>query len=185
MIDIVQKIDDWTNSRYPSAIRKLWGYCELIVNTTGTPPGEQPMPVKIIDGQADRGTNRVSLDDRYDLITWIRLTNGPGRVENDDDGWGIRTSKRKAATLRWVIAHKVELGENFINELLRDFPDRFTIEGYEFLFIDDDISIDPDHEGIYNTELGKTAYEKHRFDWNIYAIELNVEYILCEVENSP
>jgi hypothetical protein len=185
MIEIIEKLDEWTGAEYPSANKKLWGYCELMTKTTGSPAGEQPMPVKIINGVADRGTNQVSLDDRYDIITWVRLTNGPSRIEHEDDGFGIRKSRRKAATLRWVIAHKVELGENFINELLRDFPDRLAVDGYEFVFLDDDFEVDPDHESIYETELGKTVYERHRFNWNIYAVELNVEYILCEPVNSP
>jgi hypothetical protein len=183
MIDIVQKIDDWTAAEYPSASKKLWGYCELITRTSNS--NDQPMPVKIINGQADRGTNQVSLDDRYDIITWVRLTSGPRRIEHEDEGWGVKESQRTAITLRWVIAHKVELGENFINELLRDFPDRFTVEDYAYVYIDNDFDIDPDHESIYNTELGKTAYEKHRFNWNIYAVELPIEFLMCEPETSP
>jgi len=185
MIDIVDQIDQWTSSRYPSVNKRLWGYCELMTKTTGTPSSDQPMPVKIINGQADRGTNQVSLDDRYELITWVRLTNGPFRVANEDDEWGIKEGNRKSATLRFVIAHKVELGENLIIELLRDFPDRFTIDGYDFVYIDADIDTDSDHESVYETELGKTAYEKHRFNWNIYALEIEVEFVLCEVESSP
>lgn len=179
MIDIVEKIDEWTAAQYPSLNKKLFGYCELMTKTTGTPPSDQPMPVKIIDGQPDRGTGQVSIDDKYHLITWVRLTDGPSKTANDNDNWGIRQSKRQQATLRWIVAHKVELGENFINELIRDLPDRFTIDGYEFVFIDDEVTTDPDHEQIYLTELGKTVYEKHRFNWNIYALEIAVEFILC------
>lgn len=185
MIEIIAKIDDWTSSRYPSANKKLWGYCELMRKTTGTPPSEQPMPIKIINGVADRGNGQVSLDDRYDIITWVRLPGTIRKVENEDDGWGIKESRRKEATLRWIIAHKVELGENFILELLRDLPDRFVIPSYEFVFIDNDVNVDADHESIYTTELGNTVYEKHRFNWNIYAIELSVEFILCPLETSP
>lgn len=179
MIDIVQEIDDWTETQYSGLNKKLFGYCELMKKTTGTPPGEQPMPVKIIDGQADRGTNQVSLDDRYDLITWVRLTDGPSNIQNDEDQWGVKEGGRQRAVLRWIVAHKVELGENFIIELMRDFPDRFVIDGYEFVFIDREIDVDPDHESIYETELGKTVYERHRFNWNIYALELGVEFIKC------
>lgn len=180
MIDIANKIDEWTAEQYSGLTKKLFGYCELMRKTTGTPAGEQVFPVKIIDGKADRGSNQISLDDRYQLITWSRMAGNINRVEHEDEGWGIRNSTRKTGTLRWVIAHKVELGENFINELLRVFPDRLTIEGYELVFIDNDISLDTDHEGVYEEELGKTVYEKHRFNWNIYAVELNVEFKLCE-----
>src|SRR5688572_1897603 len=180
MIDIAEKIDEWTATEYPAVDKKLWGLCELITKTTGTPSADQPMPVKIINGQADRGTNQVSLDDKYSLITWIRLESGPSPIANEDDQWGLKEGSRMNATLRWVIAHKVELGENFILELLRDLPDRFTIEGYEFVYISADIDTDSDHDQIYLTELGKNNYERHRFNWNLYAIELNVEFIMCE-----
>lgn len=185
MIDIIEKLDEWTSEQYPAVNKKLWGYCELMRKTTGNPSGEQPMPVKIIDGVADRGTNQVSLDDRYDLITWVRLPGNISIVENEDDQWGIKDGRRQGATLRWIIAHKVELGENFIIEFLRDLPDRFVIDGYEFVFINRNIEVDADHEAIYRTELGNTVYEKHRFNWNIYAVALSVEFILCPIETSP
>lgn len=187
MIEIIGKIDTWTTARYPSARKKLFGYCELMRKSTATPSAsEQPIPVRIINGVADRGHDgQVSLNDQYDIITWVRLTEGPGNTENEDDTWGLKEGGRQSMTLRWIIAHKVELGENFIIELLRDLPDRFVITGYDFVYIGRDVDLDPDHEQVYETELGKTAYERHRFNWNIYALELSVEFILCEVENSP
>lgn len=185
MIDITAKIDEWTNAQYPGVSKKLFGYCDLTKKTTGNPPGEQPMPVKIIDGIADsRSAEQVSLDDRYNLITWIRLIS-ISNAENEDDMWGIKTGGRQKAVLRWIISHKVQLGENFIVEFLRDLPDRFIIDGYEFIFIDRNIEVDADHESVYRTELGNTVYEKHRFNWNIYAVALNVEYIICVPETSP
>lgn len=181
MIDIVEQIDNWTTSQYPEVSKKLFGLCDLIKNTTGTPPGEQPMVVRIIDGVVDRRSGQVALDDKFNLVTWIRK-NGPiTPVENEDDQWGIKDRERYSIPLRWVIAHKIQLGETWIIELLRDFPDRFTIDGYDFVFVNKDFSVDTDHESIYETELGKSQYEKHRFDWNLYAIEMDVEYILCPV----
>lgn len=179
MIDIVQEIDAWTETQYPELTKKLWGYCELMHKTTGTPPTDQPMPVKIIDGVADRGTGQVALDDKYNLITWVRLPGNINIVENEDDQWGIKDGRRQGAQLRWVIAHKVELGENFIIEFMRDIPDRFSVDGYELVFVNRNIEVDADHETVYNTELGKTAYERHRFNWNVYAVALNVEFKKC------
>lgn len=180
MIDIIEQIDAWTATQYSGVNKKLFGYCELMQKTTGTPASDQPMPVKIIDKVANRGSNQVSLDDRYELITWIRLPGNINIVENEDDQWGLKDGRRQGAALRWIIAHKVELGENFIIEFLRDVPDRFSIDGYELVFINRNIEVDADHEAVYRTELGNTVYEKHRFNWNIYAVTLNVEYIICE-----
>lgn len=179
MIDIIEKLDDWTAEQYSGLNKKLWGYCELMHKTTGTPAGDQPMPVKVIDGKADRGSNQVSLDDKFELITWVRLPGNINTIENEDDQWGLKQGGRDTATLRWVIAHKVELGENWILKFLRDLPDRFIIDGYDFVYIDRNIEVDADHEAIYLAELGKTAYEKHRFNWNLYAVALNVEFIMC------
>lgn len=179
MIEIIQAFDNWTSEEYSGLTKKLFGYTELMRKTTGTPSSEQVFPVKVINGVADRGNNQVSLDDRYQLVTWFRLVNNINRSEHEDEGWGIKNSSRQTITLRWVIAHKVELGERFIIDLYKNIPDRFTIEGFELVFVDDDISLDVDHEGVYEAELGKTVYEKHRFNWNIYAIELNVEFKIC------
>jgi hypothetical protein len=178
MIEIIESLDEWTAEQYSGLTTKLWGYSELIHRTSGSPPADQPIPVKIIDGVADRGTNQISLDDKFELITWVRLTD-LSTIENEDDNWGLKDGRRQSITLRWIIANRIELGENFINDLLRDMPDRFVIENYDFAHINPDIKVDADHESVYRTELGNTVYEKHRFNWNIYAVSLNVEFIKC------
>jgi hypothetical protein len=181
MIEIIDKLDEWVSEEYSGLNKKLWGYCELVHKTTGTPPVDQPMPVKIIDGVADRGTNQVSLDDKFELITWGRLPGTVTAIANEEDNWGLKDGRRQSFTLRWIVAHKVQLGENFINTLLRSLPDRLTIDGYEFVYINPDIEVDADHEAIYRTELGNTVYERHRFNWNIYSVSLTFEFIMCEV----
>lgn len=179
MIDIIDKLDEWVAEEYSGLNKKLWGYCELVHKTTGTPPGDQVMPVKIIDGVPDRGNNQVSLDDKFELITWSRIQTPITTIANEEDNWGLKDGRRQGFTLRWIIAHKVQLGEKFINTLLKALPDRFTVDGYEFVYINPDIEVDADHEAIYLAELGKTVYERHRFNWNVYAVSLNFEFIMC------
>jgi hypothetical protein len=136
----------------------------------------QPIPVTITgDGQREQ----VSLDDRYDYMHWIRWVSPITSVENDEDSWGLTVGERMTIPLRIVVAHKVEIGENFILQLTRGLPKNFVVPGLDFLFIDSGYSIDPDHETIYNTELGATVYEQHRFNWNIYAINVNAEFVIC------
>src|SRR5690606_37427329 len=131
---------------------------------------EQPMPVTI------NGRNQVSLDDRYDLITWIRV---PGTVQlgnniqGNDWAFGLEYGIAKSVSLRWVIAHKVALGEDFIVDFMKAIPIDLEVSGYQMVAIDKVASsVDFDHESIYTTELGNTVYEKHRFMWNLYAISL-------------
>lgn len=168
MTDIVEKLDEWTAENFSWNNLKTFGYCELITKA------DQPIPVVI-------GTKeQVSLDDRYNLITWVRL---PGTISvnpSPDDDWGIKEARKQTATLRMIVAHKVSLGENFIIGFIRQLPDSFKIDGYQFVYIDNNFNVDADHESVYRTELGATAYEKHRFDWNVYAVLFNVEYIACE-----
>jgi hypothetical protein len=180
MRDIVSKIDAFTTAfmaeHYPSSTSRLFGYCEL------TQQKDQPI-VATINGTADR--NKACLDDQYDLVTWVRLPGNIRTAPSEEDNWGLKEGRRQNASLRWIVAHKVELGEEFIHVLLQDLPGSFPTAGYHFVLIDPTINVDADHEKIYETELGKTNYEKHRFNWNIYAVELNVEYIVCESLTSP
>lgn len=181
MTDFVERIDSITNEfideYYPSILsseRKLFGFTELITKK------DQPMPV-IINGTADRGTIPVSLDDRYKFISWVRLPGTISQSPSEEDNWGLREGRRLNAGLRWVIAHKVELGEILITELLQYIPTVFVnMPTYEYVFVEAGLNANADHENVYNTELGSTVYEKHRLNWNIYAVEINLEFLICQ-----
>jgi hypothetical protein len=175
-------IETWAQDYASTLVIKNWGFCELTKKTARGKRGgqlslaEQSIPVTI-NGTGER--EQVSLDDQYNFIYWIRI---PGRIQvlqNDDDQWGLKDGKRQNMPLRIVVCHKVDLGEDLITELVQDLPANFYVTGFEFVFLNASSDVDFDHEGIHETELGKTNYEKHRFDWNIYVINLNVEYIPC------
>lgn len=175
MTEIIQAIDDWTDNNFPDLQRKLWGFCELAHRTVD---GKDQPTVMTINGTSDR--RHVTLDDRYQFITWFRLERGIGFSDNPDWSFGFKEARYQTARLRWVIAHKVELGENLIYSLVNGFPEQLSVNGFQFVFVNPDGEIDYDHETIYNTELGRTVYEKHRFPWNLYVINLNVNFIVCE-----
>jgi len=175
MTEIIASIDAWTDNNFPDLQRKLWGFCELAHRTVGG--GDQPT-VMTINGTSNR--QNVTLDDRYQFITWFRLENGIDVDNNPDWNYGFSEARYQTARLRWVIAHRVELGENLIYSLVNGLPEQWSVNGFQFVFTKPQINIDYNHEAIYNTELGKTVYEKHRFPWNLYVINLSVEFILCE-----
>lgn len=177
MIGIIQKLDDWTNTAYADLERKIWGFCELSNRTTD---GKNQPTVMTINGTSDR--QYVTLDDRYQLITWFRIpttVQTSNLIDGEDWAFGFDEGQAQRGNLRWVIAHRVELGEELIYNFARAIPSKFTIAGYQVAFVDrESIIIDHDHENIYRTELGDTVYEKHRFPWNLYTITVDVEYIL-------
>lgn len=169
---ITEAIDVWTASEF-AQVMKLWGYCELMTRK------DQVMPVTIPDRR------QVSLDDKFGLITWMRL---PGtislgnEIEGNDWGFGLQQGTVQTATLRLIVAHRTNIGEDFIIDFLKAFPRSFQVDGYSIVSVNKStISVDADHEAIYLAELGATNYEKHRFDWNLYALSINVEFIPCEV----
>jgi len=166
---------------------KNWGFVELAYRGSKGKTGntsQQPIPVTI-NGTGQR--DQVSLDDRYDYMHWIRWPEPLTSVDSEEDSWGLRAGKRMHLPLRIVVATKVGVGENFILELVNGLPENVVVPGFDFVFLNSDYSIDPDHEEIYRTELGNTVYEQHRFDWNLYVINLSVEFVqglLC-IEGSP
>lgn len=151
---------------------KSWGFAELVRRESKgkDKTSTQPIPMTI-NGTSDR--QRISLDDKYKFITWIRWVSPVQTFQDADDGWGLRPARRKRIPIRIVVAHKVELGEDVIYDLARSLPAALMLSGYEFVYLDQ-YQIDPDHENIYVTELGETVYEKHRFPWNLYVINLDV-----------
>lgn len=176
MTEIIEAIDAWTASRYTSYDKKLFGFCELMRKTAGEGSVDQVFPVTI------PGRVHVSIDDRYNFITWIRWIQ-PATYENNED-WSFGNSEARVGILplRLVLAHKTSLGENVVFDFINAFPSKFTISGFQFVFTNANLSIDPDHEAIVQAELGPAnylVYEKHRFTWNLYVLNINVQFLEC------
>lgn len=174
MTEIVDAINDFIADRYSGYTLKQYGFCELMRKTAGEGQAEQVFPVTI------NGRVKVSLDDRYTLMTWIRWTNPVTYQASEEWSFGKTEARVGNVTLRVVFANKTILGENMVFDFVNALPSKFTISGYSFAHIEGDPSIDPDHETIYTTELGNTAYEKHRFTWNLYAVNITVQFLECE-----
>ena len=183
---IAEHIKNWTIDYLndsPGDDIKNWGFVELVQRESkGAKTSTQPIPMTI-NGTADR--EQVALDDRYRLIEWIRWDQPITTSLSEEDSWGLKIGKRQNLPLRVVIAHKVELGENLIVDLVNELPESIAINGFDFVFLTENSTIDPDHETIYRTELGQTVYEAHRFPWNLYVINLNVEFIPCRDYTPP
>lgn len=182
MIRLVEAIDTWFADKYSEYTQKLFGFCELMHRTVDKVTS--PIPVTIT-GTSDR--KYVTLDDRFQIITWFRWTGQmttSDEIEGNNWSFGFQEAPVKRPVLRWVIAHRVELGEELVFDIAAGIPKGFPIPGYQVTFIDrSTISVDPDHETIYKTELGDTVYEKHRFTWNIYVITFSADMVpnsLCE-----
>lgn len=184
MIAFLSALDDWFKSYVESttdesidSFLKSFGYVELTNRKTQNQT--QPIPVTI-NGTSDR--KQVGLDDRFKVMTWFRL---PGQltladdVEGNNYRFGFQSRPVQKAGILWTIAHRVEIGEDFIFELLRNLPGKLNVDGYSIASIDkSSLVLYADHESIYRTELGETVYEKHRFTWNMYAIQVNLNYII-------
>jgi hypothetical protein len=179
-------IETWAQDQVSTLSVLNYGFCELVNRESkGTTKNlrnqasisTQPIPITI-PGDGTEG-EQVALNDQYDFIFWIRVTGRASFVQNDDDRWGLKDGRRQNLPLRIVIAHRNNLGEDLVYNLVHDLPENFYIQAFEFVFINNNGDVDNDHETIHNTELGLTNYEKHRFTWNIYTINLNVEFIPC------
>lgn len=177
MTEIIEAIDDFTSDRYSSYNIKLFGFCELMKKTAGEGGAEQVFPVTITDAPADRV--HVSLKDIHNLITWIRWT-APVSYEASEE-WSFGKNEARVGTLqlRIIFAHKTTLGEDLVFDFINAFPSKFTISGFDFVHVLGTPTIDPDHETVYTTELGNTAYEKHRFTWNVYAVNVAIQFLEC------
>lgn len=175
MTEIIEAIDAWTLSQYSGYNIKLYGFCELMKKSAGDGSVEQNIPVTIPKRE------QVAIDDRKQFITWMRWIN-PATYESTEE-WQYGKNDIRVGTIpiRLVLAHKVELGENLVFDFVSNFPDKFTIDGFQFVFTNAAISADPDHEAIIQAELGPgyLVYEKHRFTWNVYVLTINVQFLEC------
>jgi len=176
MTEIIEAIDAYTAMKYPQLNMKLWGFCELAHKTSNN-QSDQPIPMTAYGYQERK---QVALDDRYDVITWQRWVEPLAYNPNEDWSFGRIEAREGILRLRIVVAHKVELGENFIFGFVSGFPSKLDLVGFKYVFVDGSPSINPDHETIYRTELGKTVYEKHRIPWNLYTVDATFNFIQCE-----
>lgn len=189
MTEIIAKMDEWTAEHFQGTSpfeMKLWGHCELARRTSeGTNTvGDAPI-VMTINGTSDR--ELVTIDDRYDFISWWRTPNPvnlQNTIDNNDWAFGFDSGRVQKITFRWVTAWKVGHGEMIALNLASELPARLVIEGYQFVSIDKvNVTVDQDDQAIYLTELGNTVYEKWRSTWNLAVVNLVAEYILdpnCE-----
>lgn len=185
MTAIIEAITDYANDSYQYLRTKNFGFCELMYKSAKDSKGvlqgatgSQPIPVTIPERK------QVALNDKYDFMTWVRWVE-PARFDfNENWSFGRTESEEGSLTLRIVVAHKVTLGENLIFTFARGLPRQLELSGYKYVFMNGRPQINPDHEGIYRTELGETVYEKHRFTWNVYAIDVTFNFIEC-IETTP
>ena len=177
MTDIIEAIDAWTAARYASTYTtKLFGFCELMKKTSGEGAVEQVFPVTI------PGRQQVAIKDNYEFITWMRWQQ-PAQFDVSED-WSFGNSEARVGVIpiRLVLAHKTSLGENVVFDFINAFPSKFTLLGFQFIFTNANLAIDPDHETIVNTELGPAnyiVYEKHRVTWNVYVLTINAQFMEC------
>lgn len=184
MTSIIEAITEYATDSFSYLKTKNFGFCELMYKSAkdtrgvvGT-SGSQPIPVTIPERK------QVSLNDKFDLMTWVRWVE-PARFDLSEDwSFGRNESEEGSLTLRIVVAHKVALGENLIFTFARGLPRKLDLSGYRYVFMNGRPNINPDHETIYRTELGETVYERHRFPWNIYAIDVTFNFIEC-IETTP
>lgn len=175
MTEIINSINEFLSIKYKNYLLKNFGLSEIMHKTAKN--SDQPMPVTIPDRL------QVSLDDTKEIITWIRWQDKTRYETNDDWSFGVKQSKVGVLPLRFIFCHKSDLGEDLVFDFINSFPEFLDVTGFQFVFTSSTPQIDPDHETIYNTELGKTVYEKHRFTWNVYAIDFSFEFIQCETDD--
>lgn len=179
MTDIIAGIDAYMTQKYGDVFAcKFYGFCELAKRTNQG--SEQPMPLTI-NGTHKR--EQVAIDDRYQLVTWIRVPSQATFGTNVDDadwGFGLDSGNVATVSMRMIVAHRVELGEDLIIDIARGLPSIIDSTSYKLISVSKQaINIDYGHEAIYNTELGAGQYEKHRTAWNLYVINIPVQYIRC------
>lgn len=176
MTEIIEAIDAWTQDRYSNMNLKLYGFCELVSETSGE--ATQVYPMTMPDAAGER--IQVSLDDQFDLMTWIRWVEPISYQPNEQWSFGKNEARFASLPLRIVFAHKVEFGEDLVFDFINAFPSKFNIPGFQLVFTEATPTIDPNHETIYQTELGNTVYERHRFPWNLYVINATMQFLECE-----
>lgn len=171
MEEILNELDKVLQEAFKTKGLKAYGLCELILKN------DKPNPVTV-----DKTRKEAAINDNFNGIFYHRIIPGSDPVSEDEEmSFGATLKKRFSPHIRTVVAIKVQLGENFKYDFANAFPDRITtLSEYKFVFLNQLTLID-DHEGVYNQEYGpnNASYTKHRISWNIFAVEFDLDFMLC------
>lgn len=171
MEKIFNNIDNGILETFSNKGLKAYGLCEL-VHKDG-----KPNPVMV--GRNKKGNREpAQIHDRQDGIFYHRFLSG-SFTDDEEFSFGDKMARRFIGRVRTVLAYKIQLGEQFIFDFVKAFPDKIdSLTEYKFVHLSQGTLI-ADHEAVYIQEYGDNSYEKHRTPWNIYALEYDIEFILC------
>lgn len=171
METLLNEIDALLLATFKDKGLKAYGLCELVTKD------DKPNPVTVSLDAKKKSRTVAEIHDRFNGIFYHRELNGNWR-EDEEFSFGDSLSKRHQKRIRTVLAYKTKLGEGFITDFVTAFPDKITITDYKFVFLTQGTLI-ADHEAVFTQEYGNASYEKHRIDWNVYALEYDIEFIKC------
>jgi mannitol-1-phosphate/altronate dehydrogenase len=167
---ICVNIDTILQATFKTKGLKAYGLCEL-VDKDG-----KPNPITV-----DKKRIPAQIHDRFDGIFYHRILANNPYVEDEEHSFGATLKKKFTVRMRCVVAYKVKLGEEFMFEFANAFPDKLVVTylpEYKFVHLGQGNLI-ADHEAVFIQEYGNNSYEKHRTSWNIFALEYDIEFILC------
>jgi hypothetical protein len=163
---ILNELDRQLLATFKNDGLKAYGFCELVSK------GDSIQPVT-----CNKDRIHAAINDRYDGIFYHRqLANAP-ITEDEEFSFG-RLKLRFQPRIRTVIALKHRKGEEFIFSFIEAIPEKIILSGYKFVLLTPGTLI-ADQEAVVNQEYGQIAYEKHRTSWNIYALEYDIDFMLC------
>lgn len=172
MKEIVDALDTYLggviDNSSPDFTFKFWGLSELVTKD------KDRFPVTV------NGRLKVSIEDRYDLMTFHRIISTDS-TEDEEYSFGLNTAYRTRITLRTVLSHKISIGEDYRYTFANLIPDDLLINGFSFIYFIPN-SLDEDHERVYNEEWpnqDQVVYHRHRLPWNVCAFTTVVEFIKC------
>jgi hypothetical protein len=170
---ICDNIDTILMAAFKTKGLKAYGLCELVQKDS------KPNPVTVTPINNTR--TPAQIHDSFNGIFYHRLLGNNGYVEDLDHSFGDVLRKRFTVRMRTVVAYKIKLGEEFMFEFVKAFPEKLStaeLTDYKFVHLGQGNLI-ADHEAVFIQEYGNNSYEKHRTSWNIFALEYDIDFILC------
>lgn len=165
MNELIDHIDDLISEEIDGI--KAFGLCETITMDNHI------APVK------DKKL-KVSPDDKNQLTTYHKLLNGS--YENKEEiSFGKKFARVNNQRVRFVIFIQIDEDVTVIDEIINQFPSSLTIDGYNYIAIQNAIAINHDDEAIWQEEFDQAYLDRIRMKYRLYAIEYELQYQLCPV----
>lgn len=168
MTDLIEHIDNQIKACIKEA--RMYGICHIVQGDNE----QYPCTLE------ERSEYKAVPDNRFLVTIYHRLLNG-NLDEREDLSFGKNPTRQTNQQIRTVVFIKMSEPLNRIDDIINAIPDIIEDDCYKSINVSKEVTLIRDAAAIWAAEFGDAYADKYQKEFNVYALEYNLEYIKCDV----